>query len=103
MHPATAPLLTAHSAFDGGRGYLAACTTGLPPRAAREAVIADVEAAARGQLDIPAYSAAVERTRALFARLVSLDPSRIAIASQASACAAIVATATSRFCSDSVR
>jgi len=93
MHLVTAPLPTARTAFDGGRGYLAACTTGLPPRAARDAVIADVEAAARGHVDLAAYSATVERTRALFAQLVSVDAGRVAIASQASACAALIATA----------
>ena len=66
------PCATANDSFDGGRGYLAACTAGLPSRATRAAVIADVEAASRGMIDISAYSATVERSRELFARLVGI-------------------------------
>ncbi|WP_243074691.1 aminotransferase class V-fold PLP-dependent enzyme [Microbacterium sp. SS28] len=95
MPTATLParLFSAHDAFDGGRGYLAACAAGLPPRATRDAVIADVEAAARGRVDVAAYSASVERSRALFAQLVGVGADRVAIASQVSACAALIATA----------
>lgn len=90
---ATPPLESVRAAFDGGRGYLAACTAGLPPRATRDAVVADVEAAARGLVDVAGYSAAVERSRASFARIVGAQPSRVAIGSQVSAFTALVATA----------
>jgi selenocysteine lyase/cysteine desulfurase len=79
------------SAFAGGRDYLAACTAGLPPRASRDAVIADAEASADGHPDIAGYCAAVERSRAAFARLVRVDASRIAIGSQTSVLASLVA------------
>jgi selenocysteine lyase/cysteine desulfurase len=83
----------ARAAFAGGRGYLAACTVGLPPRATVRAVTADLEAAAGGAPDLTAYSAAVEHTRALFAELVHIAPGRVAIGSQASVSAALVAGA----------
>lgn len=79
--------------FSGGRSYLAACTMGLPPRATRTAVIADLDAAAEGRACAVEYSAVVERTRGHFARLVETDPSRVAIGSQASVFAGLIASA----------
>jgi selenocysteine lyase/cysteine desulfurase len=83
----------ARSAFTGGRGYLAACTVGLPTLATRRAVIADLDASADGRPDLAAYCAAVERSRALFASLVGVGAERVAVGSQASVAAALVATA----------
>jgi len=77
--------------FAGGRGYLAACTAGLPPRAAHAAMVADADAAARGRVDVAGYSAAAERSRAHFAALVGVSPARVAIGSQTSVLAALVA------------
>src|SRR5690606_41348852 len=77
--------------FAGGRGYLAACTAGLPPRAAHAALVADADAAARGRVDVAGYSAAAERSRAPFAALVGVSPARVAIGSQTSVFAALVA------------
>lgn len=79
--------------FDGGRDFLSACTAGLPPRATRAAVIADVEDASRGRINPPAASAAVEDARASFSRLVGTSSTRIAIGSQASVFAGLVASA----------
>jgi len=79
--------------FDGGRDYLAACTVGLPTRATRRAVVADLDAAASGRPDLAAYCAAVERSRALFASLVGVGAERVAIGSQTSVAAGLVATA----------
>ncbi|MEI3845076.1 MULTISPECIES: aminotransferase class V-fold PLP-dependent enzyme [unclassified Microbacterium] len=90
---APSPLDAARRAFDGGRGYLAACTVGLPTRAAREAILADLATWAEGRPDIAAYSAAVERSRALFGGLVGVGAERVAIGSQASVAAALVASA----------
>ncbi|MDY0909440.1 aminotransferase class V-fold PLP-dependent enzyme [Microbacterium sp. CFBP9034] len=81
----------ARAEFDGGRGYLAACTVGLPTRAGRAAVVADLDAAALGRPDLIAYSAAVERSRAHFAALVGVGADRVAIGSQTSVAAALVA------------
>ncbi|WP_109210655.1 MULTISPECIES: aminotransferase class V-fold PLP-dependent enzyme [Microbacterium] len=79
--------------FAGGRDYLAACTVGLPPRATRDAVLADLDASASGRPDLAAYGAAVERSRGLFGSLVGIGAERVAIGSQTSVAAATVASA----------
>ncbi|WP_141932436.1 aminotransferase class V-fold PLP-dependent enzyme [Microbacterium sp. SLBN-146] len=84
---------TARAAFDGGRGYLAACTVGLPPRSTRDAIVEDVTRAAAGEIDPVAYSAIVERSRSLFAALVGVPPDRIAVGSQVSVFTALIAGA----------
>jgi selenocysteine lyase/cysteine desulfurase len=66
---------------------------GLPSQATVRAVVADLETAAAGAPDLTAYSAAVERSRTLFAALVHIAPDRVAIGSQASVAAALVAAA----------
>lgn len=86
-------LLSVRAEFTGGRSYLAACTLGLPTRASRAAMIADLDAAASGRACAVAYSAVVERTRGHFARLVDTDPARIAIGSQTSVFAGLIAAA----------
>lgn len=90
---ASPALAAAHAEFTGGRGYLAACTVGLPTRATRAAVIAELDASAAGRPDPSAASAAVERSRALFARLVAVESNRVAIGSQVSVAVALVAAA----------
>ena len=57
---ASSALDAARAEFTGGRGYLAACTVGLPPKATRRAVIADLDASGGGHPDLDAYSAAVD-------------------------------------------
>ncbi|WP_203135448.1 aminotransferase class V-fold PLP-dependent enzyme [Microbacterium sp. JZ31] len=89
----TSPIAALRDEFLGGPGYLAACTVGLPPRATRDALIADAESAAAGRVDVPTYTAAAERSRALFAQLVGVDASRVAIGSQTSPFAALIAAA----------
>lgn len=84
-------IAAAQEQFTGARGYLAACTVGLPTRASRAAIIADLDASASGRPDPVAYTAAVERSRAHFAALVGVTPDRVAIGSQASVAAALVA------------
>ncbi|MGC5171007.1 aminotransferase class V-fold PLP-dependent enzyme [Microbacterium sp. DT81.1] len=93
MTPATLldPLASARAEFAVEPGYLAACTVGPPPASTRRAVIADVESAAAGRMNIPEYCAVVERSRDLYARLVSVHPGRVAIGSQASVFAGLVA------------
>ncbi|SDQ12690.1 aminotransferase class V-fold PLP-dependent enzyme [Microbacterium sp. cf332] len=66
--------------FSGTAGYLAACSTGLPSRATRAAVIADLDA----RPDLHHYAAVAERCRAHFARIVSTSPERVAVGSQTS-------------------
>lgn len=81
----------ARAAFAGGRDYLAACTVGLPPRATRDAVLADLDASAAGAPDLAHYCEVVERSRAHFARLVRVGSDRIAIGAQTSVLAALIA------------
>jgi selenocysteine lyase/cysteine desulfurase len=90
---ATEDLRAARAQFAGGRSYLAACTVGLPTHATRSAVIADLDAAALGLASAVEYTAVVERTRRHFAQLVGADASRIAIGSQASVHAGLIAAA----------
>lgn len=79
--------------FDGGRDYLSACTLGVMPRAVRNLLIHDINSVAAGRPDPHAYTAAVQRSRELFARMVSLDSQRIAVGSQVSVLGALIATA----------
>lgn len=90
---APADVQTVRAEFSGGRSYLAACTMGLPPRGTAAAVIADLDAAATGRASAVEYSAVVERTRGHFARLVRTEPARVAIGSQASVFAGLIAAA----------
>ena len=78
-------------AFAGGRGYLAACTLGLPPRVACEAMAANLEAWSSGRPEAMGYGAAVECTRGHFARLVGVAPDRVAIGSQTSVYSGLIA------------
>ncbi|MEV8266276.1 aminotransferase class V-fold PLP-dependent enzyme [Microbacterium sp. NPDC076911] len=77
--------------FTGGRGYLAACTSGLPSRGTRAAVIADLNATSSGHIDLGGYCATVENSRALFGSLVGVDATRVAIGSQVSVTTALLA------------
>jgi Selenocysteine lyase len=86
-------LTRALTEFSGGRGYLAACTTGLPTLSARAAMIEDLDASVSGHPDPAGYAAAVERSRAHFARLVNTTPGRVAIGSQTSVSVSLVAAA----------
>ncbi|WP_194411353.1 aminotransferase class V-fold PLP-dependent enzyme [Microbacterium cremeum] len=91
--PSSPSAIDARAAFTGGRGYLAACTVGLPSVATQRALRADLDASAAGHPDLAAYSAAVERSRALFAALVGIGAERVAIGSQVSVATGAVATA----------
>ncbi|MFL0412156.1 aminotransferase class V-fold PLP-dependent enzyme [Microbacterium paludicola] len=94
--PATPAVATAsplRDRFAGGAGYLAACTVGPLPVAARDALIADAQASAEARVDAAAYSATVERARGHFATIVGTSPDRIAIGSQTSPFVALIAAA----------
>ncbi|TFB96350.1 MULTISPECIES: aminotransferase class V-fold PLP-dependent enzyme [unclassified Cryobacterium] len=81
----------ARAQFPGGRGYLAACTLGLPTAGTVAALRADLDAWASGSASAAGYAALVERVRAVYARLVMVPVSRVAIGSQASVLAGLVA------------
>jgi selenocysteine lyase/cysteine desulfurase len=70
--------------FAAGRGYLAACTLGLPADVTRDAVLGDLERWASGTASAADYSASLERARVHAAALLGVDADRIATGSQVS-------------------
>lgn len=84
-------LAEARAEFPTSTGYLAACTMGIVPERARRALSDDLESWAHGAPSIERYEAAVARGRTAFARLVHLDPARVAIGSQVAAQASVIA------------
>lgn len=75
------------TAFPDARGYVAACTAGIPPLASRDAVRADLDALP----DPVRYAAVAERCRASFARLVGVDVTSVALGAQTSAMVSLLA------------
>ncbi|KAA9086944.1 aminotransferase class V-fold PLP-dependent enzyme [Microbacterium radiodurans] len=73
--------------FVGASGYLAACSTGLPSLGTRAAMTADLHA----RPDLLHYAAVTERARASFAHLVGVGADRVAIGSQTSVLASLLA------------
>ncbi|UFU02940.1 aminotransferase class V-fold PLP-dependent enzyme [Ruania suaedae] len=71
--------------------YLNAASMGLPSRGTREAMTAHLDAWAAGRVQPQDLDAVVARCRDLYAALVGLDPSAVAVGSQASAMVAPVA------------
>lgn len=86
-------LRAAISEFGEPRGYVAAASIGLPPRRAVDALRADLDSWARADRDPQGYDAIADRTRAAYARLVGVNPDRVAAGSQTSVQAALVAAA----------
>lgn len=90
----TSPALDAAIAqFGEPRGYLAVASIGIPPRAAVEALTADLAAWAAADRDPQGYDGTVARTRASFAALVGVHDSSVAIGSQTSVLTSLVAAA----------
>ena len=77
MHPS-------RDRFAAGRGYLAACTLGLPADVTRDAVRRDLERWSLGEATAADYSAALERARGHAATLLGTGADRIATGSQVS-------------------
>ena len=95
-HPANVDALaTARAAFSplASRGYLAACTGGLPTRSTTAALHDFADTWAAGRLDARALGEVAEQCRSHFARLTSVSPDRVALGSQVSQLVSIVATA----------
>ncbi|MEO6828082.1 MAG: aminotransferase class V-fold PLP-dependent enzyme [Microbacteriaceae bacterium] len=89
------PLLTVEDAaaqFTAGRGYLSACTMGLPIRATIAALAADAARWAAGTASAAEYGAIVEQGRNLYARIVNVPVERVAIGSQTSVMAEVIAS-----------
>ena len=77
--------------FAAGRGYLAACTLGLPADVTVEALRRDLDRWAAGTADSYEYTATVERARGHAAALLGVDSSRVATGSQVSPFVALAA------------
>lgn len=88
---ATLTLADASTRFSGGRGYLAACTLGLPSRETTAAMATDAAEWAAGRATTAKYSIVVEEARGLYASIVDVSPNRVAIGSQASVMAGVFA------------
>ena len=86
-------LETAAAQFSDASGYLAVASIGLPPRAAVEALKADLDAWFRADRDPQGYDQIVANTRAAYARLVGIGPDRVAAGSQTSVVTALIAAA----------
>src|ERR1700710_2533941 len=91
--PPTVSLEDAASQFGDASGYLAVASIGLPPRAAVEALRADLDAWYRADRDPQGYDAIVASTRDAYARLVGIGVDRVAAGSQTSVLTAVVAAA----------
>lgn len=79
------------SRYLAGRGYLAACTLGLPADVTRAAVLRDLEVWAAGTASAGDYSAALERARGHAATLLGAQPQQVATGSQVSVFTGLVA------------
>ena len=82
--------------FAAGRGYLAACTLGLPADVTRDAVLGDLERWASGTASAADYSASLERARGHAAALLGVDADRIATGSQVSVFTGLAAASAPR-------
>jgi selenocysteine lyase/cysteine desulfurase len=92
----TAPsraLAAAIAEFGEPRGYVAAASIGIPPARTVAALRADLDAWSRADRDPQGYDDLIARARASYARLVGLDAGRVAIGSQTSVQASLVASA----------
>jgi selenocysteine lyase/cysteine desulfurase len=89
----SAALAAAIDEFREPRGYLAVASIGLPPDSAVAAMRADLAAWEAADRDPQGYDPVIARTRDSFASLVGVPASRVAIGSQTSVLAALVAAA----------
>lgn len=77
--------------FPAGRGYLAACTLGIPATATVDAVARDLDRWREGTVSAADYTAVVERARGHAATLLGTRPDRVAVGSQGSVFVALSA------------
>jgi selenocysteine lyase/cysteine desulfurase len=77
--------------FDPAPGHLDAATAGVAPRRTVDALRADLARWGEGRPDLPGYDEAVAVARDRFATLVGVDRRQVAIGSQVSVMAAVVA------------
>lgn len=87
----TPTLAAAQGQFEAEGVYLDTASLGLPPRASLEAVRAALEDWRLGRASPPDYDAPVAASRQAYAQLVGVDPGRVAVGSQVSVFAGLVA------------
>jgi len=83
--------MTPTPTFPDARGYLDTGTLGLPPVAAADELQQAVDAYRHGRANARAYDDWVERGRRAFARLAGVPAAHVAVSSQASVSAGLVA------------
>jgi selenocysteine lyase/cysteine desulfurase len=83
----------ARAEWDPVPGYLNAATLGLPTRAVVAALQADIGVWAAGRSSAPGYDAAVARCRGLYAGLVDVPETWVAVHAQTSVMVSLLATA----------
>ena len=86
-------LQSAIESFAAPLGYLAAASIGIPPRQAVDALAADLALWSRGARDPQDYDPVIGRTRESYAAIVGVDVHRVAIGSQTSVIASLIAAA----------
>jgi selenocysteine lyase/cysteine desulfurase len=79
--------------FADARGYLNTASFGLPPQAAFDAFCAAAERWRTGTAQPQDYDGGITRAREAFARLVNVEPARVAIGPQVSPLVGLVAAA----------
>ena len=90
LDPATA-LAGIRAAFAPAPGYLNAATMGLPPRTVADATRDAVTTWQQGRATAAGYDASVQTARGLYAGLVGVPPESVAVGSQTSVFAGLVA------------
>jgi selenocysteine lyase/cysteine desulfurase len=89
VHPASDVELA--GVFEPAPGFLNAATMGLPPRRTKAALASALERWAVGQASAGEYDQSVQRSRELYARLVGVETDTVAVGSQTSVAAGMVA------------
>ena len=90
---ASAALERARASFGDTRGFLAVAATGVPPVESVAAMTEDLALRARARRDPQDYDAIVANTRGHYARLVHVPVDRVAVGSQTSVIAGVIAAA----------
>ncbi|WP_449278540.1 aminotransferase class V-fold PLP-dependent enzyme [Leucobacter sp. GX24907] len=89
----TAPArFQSQSLFASVPGYLSACTGGLPSHETTAAVRRFIDDWSEGRLDAVEVGRSLERCRSLYAEISGVDRSRVAVGTQVSQFASVVAT-----------
>jgi selenocysteine lyase/cysteine desulfurase len=87
----TLSVVEARSEFASGRGYLAACSVGIPTRVTVAALTADAVAWGQGKASPVRYGVIADKVREVYAGIVGVTPDRVAIGSQVSVMAGLIA------------